>query len=169
MKTKKWLAALVVLAGCASGGGNNEALVGRVRFVDTSGQPAGEASLFQAAEGIRVVAKLPNLGAGEHGFHFHAVGDCKAPTFETAGPHFNPMQRQHGRLNPNGWHLGDLPNIGGSGSVNIVLQGLQATGANGLDDADGTVLVVHANADDQKTDPSGNSGARIRCGVVERP
>jgi superoxide dismutase, Cu-Zn family len=165
---KKWLATLVLAAGCASSG-DGETLVGRVRFVDTTGQAAGEASLFQAAEGIRVTANLPGLGAGEHGFHFHAVGDCKGPTFETAGSHFNPTQRQHGRLNPNGWHGGDLPNIQGGRTVDIVVQGLQITGPNGLNDADGTALVVHANADDQKTDPSGNAGARIRCGVVERP
>ena len=164
---KKWWPILVVVAGCASSE-NGETLVGRVRFVDTSGQPAGEASLFQAEQGIRIIANLPNLGAGEHGFHFHAVGNCTAPTFETAGPHFNPTQRQHGRLNPNGPHLGDLPNLNAGRTNNIVLQGLQLTGPNGLNDADGTALVVHANADDQKTDPSGNSGARIRCGVVER-
>jgi superoxide dismutase, Cu-Zn family len=165
----KWLATLVVVAaGCASGE-NGETLVGRVRFVDTNGQPAGDASLFQADAGIRVIANLPNLSDNDHGFHFHSVGQCTGPAFESAGPHFNPTQRQHGHQNPSGPHLGDLPNIDrGNATVNFVVQGLQMTGPNGLSDVDGAALIVHANADDQKTDPSGNSGARIRCGVVER-
>jgi superoxide dismutase, Cu-Zn family len=166
---KKWLWVLFLAGGCASGG-DDGTLVGRVRFVDVNGQPAGDASLFQVDEGVRIIASFPNLGGGDHGFHFHSVGECRWPTFETAGPHFNPTQRQHGRLNPNGPHAGDLPNVDrGRTMVNMVAQGLQMTGPNGLDDANGSALILHANLDDQKTDPSGNSGARIRCGVVERP
>jgi superoxide dismutase, Cu-Zn family len=166
---KKLVMALVVVAGCASSS-NDGTLVGRVRFVDTNGQPAGDASLFQVEEGIRVIANFPNLPAGDHGFHFHSVGECRWPTFDSAGPHHNPTGRQHGKLNPNGPHLGDLPNVDrGRTMVNFVAAGLEMSGPNGLDDANGTALVLHANLDDQKTDPSGNSGARIRCGVVERP
>jgi superoxide dismutase, Cu-Zn family len=159
--------AVLVAAGCASSSDTGTP-VGRVRFVDTNGQAAGEATLYQVDEGIRVVANLPNAPGGEHGFHFHAVGQCVAPSFESAGGHFNPTQRQHGRLNPNGPHAGDMPNVNPA-SVNIVVAGLQMTGPNGLMDADGAALVLHAGADDERTDPSGNSGARIRCGVVERP
>jgi superoxide dismutase, Cu-Zn family len=160
---------IVVLAGCASGG-NSEALVGRVRFIDSHGQPAGTASLHQADEGIRIIADLPGVPGGNHGFHFHSVGQCAGPAFESAGPHFNPTQRQHGRMNPNGPHAGDLPNVDpGTKTINIVVAGVQMTGPNGLRDADGAALVLHANADDERTDPSGNSGARIRCGVVEQP
>jgi Cu-Zn family superoxide dismutase len=163
---KKLLAVVAVVAGCASGEGS-EALVGRVRFVDTNGQAAGEASLYQAAEGIRIVGTLPNIPAGTHGFHVHAVGECTAPTFDSAGPHFNPTQRQHGRLNPAGPHAGDMPNVNGP-ELNVVVVGLQMIGPSGILDANGAALVLHANADDERTDPSGNSGARIRCGVIER-
>lgn len=163
---KTLLALLLVTTGCASGA-DSEALVGRVRFIDTTGQAAGEASLYQAAQGIRITGTLPNIPAGTHGFHVHAVGECTGPTFESAGPHFNPTQREHGRLNPNGPHTGDLPNVIGS-AVNVVVGGLQMIGPNGVLDANGAALVLHANADDERTDPSGNSGARIRCGVIER-
>lgn len=163
---KKLLPIVLLAAGCASSS-DSGALVGRVRFVDTNGQPAGEASLYQAAEGIRVVGTLPNIPAGTHGFHVHAVGECTAPSFDSAGPHFNPAQREHGRLNPNGPHAGDLPNVNGP-ALNILVEGLQMIGPTGVLDANGAALVLHANADDERTDPSGNSGARIRCGVIER-
>lgn len=167
---KHLLAALAILAaGCASTA-DDGTLVGRVRFIDTNGQPHGDASLFSVAEGIRIVANVPGVAAGAHGFHVHAVGSCQAPTFETAGPHFNPTNRQHGSQNPNGPHAGDLPNFeGGGATVNLVAANLQVTGPNSVFDTDGSALVLHANADDLRTDPSGNSGARILCGVIERP
>ncbi len=157
------------LAGCA-GATADENLVGRVRFIDAQGQPAGEAWLFAENGSMRVTADLPGLPEGEHGFHFHAVGTCTPPGFESAGGHFNPTNRQHGRLNPNGPHLGDLPNIErGRTRFSLSVPGVQIDGANGLLDSNGAALVVHQSADDLRTDPSGNSGARIRCGVVERP
>ena len=162
------VAAAVALAGCASAGDDFGTLVGRARLIDANGQPAGEASLYSVAEGTRVVAELPNLPAGAHGFHFHAVGNCQAPGFDSAGAHFNPTNKKHGLQNPSGPHLGDLPNVS-STRVNLVALGVQVTGTNGLLDADGAALVLHANPDDLRTDPSGNSGARIRCGVIERP
>ena len=166
---KWWLLCALALAGCASAG-DLGTLVGRVRFVDVNGAPNGEASLFAVPDGIRIVANLPGLPVGDHGFHFHSVGECQRPTFETAGPHYNPSGRQHGRLNPNGPHLGDLPNIErGRTNINIVVPGIRVDGVGGLLDADGAALVVHANGDDLKTDPSGNSGARIRCGVIDEP
>jgi Cu-Zn family superoxide dismutase len=157
------LCVAVVVAGCASGQetGPPDA---RARLVDTNGQPAGELSLYSLTEGTRVVGDLPSLPAGAHGFHFHAVGSCEPPSFESAGGHFNPTNRQHGLHNPNGPHLGDMPNISTS-RVNLVVQGLQLAT---LLDSDGAAIVLHANPDDLRTDPSGNSGARIRCGVVER-
>jgi Cu-Zn family superoxide dismutase len=168
---KNWLLMGIMLAaGCASAGGEADDPVGRVRFVDVQGQPAGEAWLFAENGGIRVTVELPGLPAGDHGLHFHAVGVCTPPNFESAGGHFNPTSRQHGRLNPNGPHLGDLPNVeGGRTHVSVTTAGLQINGPNGLLDDDGAALVVHQSSDDLRTDPSGNSGARIRCGVVERP
>ena len=168
MKKLLW-AGVVVLAGCASAGGDDN-LVARVRFIDTQGHPAGEAWLFAENGNMRITAELPGLPDGDHGFHFHAVGTCTPPVFESAGGHFNPTNRQHGRLNPNGPHLGDLPNVErGRTRVSVIAAGVQIDGANGLLDENGAALVVHQSADDLRTDPSGNSGARIRCGVVERP
>ncbi len=159
----------LALAGCASAGDDDPGtLAARARFIDAGGQAAGEALLYSVADGIRVVATLPEIPAGEHGFHFHAVGTCQPPKFESARGHFNPTNKQHGRFNPNGPHLGDLPNAG-STTVNFVIPGVQLSGPNGLLDSDGAALVLHANADDMRTDPSGNSGERIRCAVVERP
>ncbi len=164
---KLLLVGAIAVAGCASGEGNLGTLAGRVSFVDANGQAAGDAMLYSVAEGTRIVANLPNLPAGAHGFHFHAVGSCQPPAFESAGSHFNPTNRQHGLQNPSGPHLGDLPNVSSS-RASLVAQGVQLTGTNGLLDADGAALVLHANPDDLRTDPSGNSGARIRCGVIER-
>jgi superoxide dismutase, Cu-Zn family len=164
---KLWVAAALIFTACASGEGNLGTLVGRVNFVDANGQPAGDALLYAIQEGTRVVANLPNLPAGAHGFHFHAVGTCQPPAFESAGSHFNPTGRKHGLQNPNGPHLGDLPNVSTT-RASLVAPGVQLTGANGLLDADGAALVVHANPDDLHTDPSGNSGARIRCGVIQQ-
>jgi Cu-Zn family superoxide dismutase len=160
---KLLLCVVVGLAGCSSGQETGPPQA-RARLIDANGQPAGELSLYSLTEGTRVVGDLPNLPAGAHGFHFHATGSCQPPGFESAGVHFNPTNRQHGFQNSNGPHLGDMPNVSTS-RVNLVVQGLQLAA---LSDADGAAIVLHANPDDLRTNPSGNSGARIRCGVVER-
>jgi len=104
--------------------------------------------------------------------HLHTVGQCDAPGFTTAGGHLNPHGKQHGSQNPAGSHLGDLPNItinnNGAGAASAQLSGSSSELEALLFDADGTALVVHAAADDYKTDPTGNSGARIACGVLTR-
>jgi Cu-Zn family superoxide dismutase len=161
---KKLLLLVVVAAGCASSSNKTEPLVGRARFVDSEGKASGDASLYQSKD---VVTNLPNVPAGDHGFHFHAIGKCTGPAFDSAGGHFNPTQKKHGRLNPEGSHVGDLGNVNvGPAGADIVVANVEMSA---LFDTDGTALVLHAGADDEKTDPSGNSGARIRCGVVERP
>lgn len=165
---KLLLATVLAASACASAGGDDD-LVGQVRFIDVQGQPAGEAWLFAEDAGLRVTVDLPGLSEGDHGLHFHAVGTCTPPTFESAGGHFNPTNREHGRLNPNGPHLGDLPNVErGRTRASFTVSGVQMAGPNGLLDSDGAALVVHQAPDDLRTNPSGNSGARIRCGVVER-
>ena len=108
-----------------------------------------------------------------HGIHVHAVGKCDAPDFMSAGGHFNPTMHQHGLDNPQGSHAGDMTNLtvasDGSASVDYLLKDASlASGANSLFGPDGTALVIHADMDDEKTDPSGNSGARIACGVISR-
>ena len=133
---------------------------------DAAGVEVGRASAITVAGGVRFTADLHDLPVGTHGIHIHAVGLCDAPGFTTAGGHWNPTNVRHGSMNPQGPHEGDLPNLivgkDGRGTVAVVVPG--ATVAT-LMDADGASIVVHANADDMMTDPSGNSGARIACGA----
>ena len=115
---------------------------------------------------------MVGLSPGAHGVHLHTTGSCTAPDFASAGAHLNPGGHQHGTSNPAGPHLGDLPNItvgsAGTGTVSATLSGTREDVLARLFDADGTAVVVHANADDYRTDPSGNSGGRIACGVLTR-
>jgi superoxide dismutase, Cu-Zn family len=143
------------------------------RFIDTSGAEIGSVQLTQDAQGIvHVNVQVQGLSAGLHGIHIHAVGSCTAPTFASAGGHYNPWVRQHGLENPNGPHAGDLLNLMVDASGHGRLQAktdrvtLSAGGAT-LFDGDGSALIIHANRDDQVTDAgNGGSGARIACAVV---
>jgi superoxide dismutase, Cu-Zn family len=173
MTTTKGLlagAAVLALAGCAGAGAiaNTQSVTLR----DANGRTVAVAQLIPATEGVQVVMSANGLPAGVHGVHVHQTGLCDAPDFTTAGGHFNPAGRQHGFENPNGSHNGDLPNItidaNGRGSLNGTARGvtLEGSGANSLRKPGGTALMVHASADDYRTDPSGNSGARIACGVI---
>lgn len=135
---------------------------------DSAGRELGRVTVTPEADGFRLAGDITGLPPGDHGFHVHAVGQCQPP-FESAGPHWNPTNRQHGTQNPNGPHVGDLTSLtvgsDGIGNVNALITG--HTMAQLLD-ADGASVVVHASADDYRTDPSGNSGARIACGVISR-
>ena len=170
--TKRGLAgaAGLALAGCAGVGALADSE--SVTLRDGSGRTVAVAQLIPATEGVQVVLSANGLPAGVHGVHIHQTGLCDAPDFTTAGGHFNPANRQHGTENPNGPHAGDLPNLtvdaNGQGSLNGTARGvtLEGTGVSSLRKAGGTALVVHASADDYRTDPSGNSGARIACGVI---
>lgn len=130
------------------------------------GADVGTARVTEVAGGLRITIDAQGMPAGLHGAHVHTVGHCDAPDFTTAGGHWNPTGAKHGSMNPQGPHEGDLPNLivgtDGRGTIGIVIPG--ATMA-GLLDADGSAIVVHAKPDDLMTDPSGNSGARIACGV----
>ncbi|GAC1476897.1 MAG: superoxide dismutase family protein [Gemmatimonadaceae bacterium] len=137
-----------------------------------SGRPAGTVTFDPTDGGTRVVLFVEHLPPGVHGVHIHTVGKCE-PDFAAAGGHFNPTMRQHGRDNASGPHAGDLPNIvvgtDSTGTATVVTSSIGLDGtSNGLFGAAGTAIVVHAGADDYKTDPAGNSGARIACGVVTR-
>jgi superoxide dismutase, Cu-Zn family len=140
---------------------------------DAQGKSVGTLTIKPAKDGVRITGQLQGLPDGMHALHIHETGTCTAPDFRSAGPHFNPEHKQHGDLNPQGHHAGDLPNItvkGGKAKVNVTAKGvtLADTGDNSLYKQGGTALVVHAKEDDRKTDPAGNAGDRIACGVVAK-
>ncbi|MEG3174626.1 superoxide dismutase family protein [Sphingomonas sp. RB3P16] len=130
------------------------------------GADVGRATATEVTGGLRITLDVTGVAPGTHGAHIHAVGRCDAPDFATAGGHWNPAGTKHGSMNAQGPHEGDMPNLivgpGGRGTIGAVLPG--ATMA-GLLDADGAAIVVHDKPDDLMTDPSGNSGARVACGV----
>ena len=163
-------AVLVVAQGVfANDGANHASAVLR----DANGQEIGFADFVEDAPGlVHVDVHVKGVTPGLHGIHLHAVGSCVPPTFASAGGHFNPMGEQHGLENPNGPHAGDLPNLvvneSGVGHLDTTTDRVTlSAGPMSLFDADGTALVIHAHEDDQMTNPSGNSGSRIACGVIE--
>jgi len=146
----------------------------RAQLVGADGSPRGTVSVVQVHGGVSVSVQAEGLPPGVHGAHVHAVGRCDAPTFASAGPHWNPTGRQHGRLNPAGAHMGDMPNItigaDGRGTLEHEIPSAWVRrGTTPMLDADGAAFVIHAKADDHRTDPSGNSGDRIACAVLRYP
>jgi Cu-Zn family superoxide dismutase len=162
---KIWIAASAALAVAAPVAARPSSVAAELR--DASGAVRARASVTQEGEDLRVRIEAVNMTPGAYGTHIHAVGRCDPPDFASAGPHWNPSGRQHGKENPEGLHKGDLPNLlvgaDGKGSIEYPVRGA-AMGA--LLDEDGAAVIVHAQADDYRTDPSGNSGARMSCGVL---
>ena len=141
-------------------------------LLDAKGAEVGKVTLTQAGSDVKVHVDVKGLTAGPHGFHIHTVGSCTAPDFKDAGGHYNPTNKKHGKDNPEGPHEGDLPNLevkaDGTGSMDFTIAGASLSGTDtSILDKDGGAAVVHAKADDFKTDPSGNSGDRIACGVIK--
>jgi Cu-Zn family superoxide dismutase len=145
-----------------------------VKLKNTQGQEVGMATLSDDSKGgvtIHLMAK--NLPAGEHAFHLHQFARCEPPAFATAGPHFNPDGKKHGLENPDGPHAGDMNNftVAADGTADVSVNDTRVslgTGPNSVYTEGGTALVIHAKADDMKTDPSGNAGDRIACGEIMR-
>jgi superoxide dismutase, Cu-Zn family len=142
-------------------------------FLNAQGQKIGSATLTQTSGGVQITATVSGLPAGTHAMHIHTIGKCEPPDFKSAGGHFNPGGKQHGKDNPQGSHAGDLPNfdVNGSGEATVSVLATSVTlgdGANSLFHEGGTALVIHEKADDYKTDPTGNAGGRIACGVIEK-
>ena len=141
--------------------------VSTVNLVSSSGAVLGMVRVFSEPTGLMLRIEAAGLPPGVHGVHLHAVGRCEPPGFTSAGPHWNPTARKHGHRNPEGFHMGDLGNLG-VGADGKLVAGLLVPQArfDALRDADGAALVLHAKADDEMTDPSGNSGDRIACAVL---
>ncbi|PAL21727.1 superoxide dismutase family protein [Sphingopyxis sp. GW247-27LB] len=166
----------LALTGCATMGGGKEKLPvpdATAQLHDARGADRGRVDIFKDGSGLRIEVIARGFEAGTYGMHVHAVGQCTPPGFTSAGPHWNPTGAQHGRDNPMGAHHGDLPNLviepDTIGRASLHLVGTPLSGENGILDADGAAFVIHAGPDDMKTDPSGNSGARVACGVIGVP
>ncbi|MDO7834946.1 superoxide dismutase family protein [Sphingobium sp. HBC34] len=135
------------------------------------GAARGMATVTQASDGLHVLVKAQGLTPGIHAVHIHTTGQCAGPDFASAGGHWNPTGHKHGTANPAGPHMGDMPNMtvgpDGSGAIEYHVPGsMIREGATPLLDTDGAAIVVHAQADDNMTDPAGNAGGRIACGVL---
>ena len=170
MRTITSLLGLLAMAGlCVAPAA--DAATARAELKDAQGKSVGDATLQDTPDGVKLTATFNGLPPGEHAFHVHAVGKCEPP-FESAGGHYNPTGRQHGRDNPQGPHAGDLPNVLVKDSkpvtMEITIRNVSLSeGESRLIDTDGASLVVHEKPDDYKTDPAGNAGARIACGVIK--
>ena len=145
-----------------------------VHIKDAQGKDVGTAVLWDAGKGkLGLELSLHDLPPGEHALHFHQVPKCEAPDFKSAGPHFNPEGKKHGLDNPEGHHLGDLDNftVDAKGKAKFrreISDVTLGTDAHSLFSNGGTAIVIHAKADDRKTDPAGNAGDRIACGVITK-
>ncbi len=177
MNTSKAVSAAVLLVAAAAFStpvfaAKSKSVTAKAELVDAEGKPIGRATLEQASDGVKVSLEARGLTPGAHGIHFHETGNCTGPDFKSAGAHFNPTSKSHGLTHPEGHHTGDLPNLtaleDGTVKTEFVAKGATLKpGKTSLLKQGGTALVIHAKADDGKTQPSGDSGDRVACGVVK--
>lgn len=161
--------ALITTSGCATAYQEPGDEVGSAMLTDRSGNNVGLATLYSEGDEVMISVSLNGVTPGMHGVHLHTTGDCSASDFTSAGGHLNPMSNEHGSMNPQGAHLGDLPNAevsaAGIGAISETLRGSRTAVLSQIFDTDGTALVVHDGADDYRTDPAGDAGSRVACGV----
>jgi Cu-Zn family superoxide dismutase len=145
----------------------------RADIKNAEGKSVGTAFLRETKDGVLMTVNVDGLPEGLHAVHVHSVGKCEGPAFTSAGPHFNPMNKQHGLKNPAGPHAGDLPDMyvekNGAGRYEVLVDSITlGSGERSVFDTDGSSVIVHVTADDNMTDPTGNSGDRIACGMIVR-
>jgi Cu-Zn family superoxide dismutase len=161
---------LVLVAGCATmTGGRGPAATAELK--NAGGETVGTANLTEEDGKVRLVVQAKGLTPGPHGIHIHAVGRCDPPAFTSAGGHYNPLGKKHGLESPEGAHGGDLPNLTADANGNARYEATTdrvslREGLLSVFDGDGSAIVIHEKADDQKTDPTGESGGRVVCGVI---
>lgn len=168
------LAAGLLAAAVAPALAQQTEISAKANFMDPAGQQIGTARLTQTAKGVLIDLDVKNVPPGEHGFHIHQTGICEgAGKFASAGGHFTVSGQEHGYHSGKGPHAGDLPNLivpeGGSLKIQVFTPGVTlSSGDSSLFDADGSAMVIHAKADDYKSQPAGDSGDRIACAVIEK-
>ena len=166
------IAAAASLTACATTSPPETETIATASLVNQNGVPTGEARVLAIGTSLELAVTVQGLAPGQHGFHLHTTGRCTLPDFTSAGGHLNPTGSSHGLLGNDGNHLGDLPNLvaraDGSASVQVPIEGSRPYLLGQLFDADGTAIVIHASPDDGVSDPAGNAGPRVSCGVLER-
>ncbi|MFK4004853.1 superoxide dismutase family protein [Qipengyuania sp. NPDC077563] len=162
--------AAMALAGCSTMDNFSASPLAEAQLTRANGVPVGTAQLVSDGSTLSLAMVATGLEPGAHGFHLHTTGRCEGPDFKSAGGHLNPLNREHGSLNPEGKHVGDMPNleVGTSRTASTTIDIGPDTAAyrNYLFDADGTAIVIHAGPDDYRTDPAGDAGSRVACGVL---